>query len=314
MAVAGAGQWGKNLVGVACALWGPERVSVVDPDVDRLRMVGKEYRVGTVHTALDSVLDDPDIEAVILATPASTHAALAREALLSGKHVFVEKPLALSQAEADEVVTLAEALDRVLMVGHLLLYQPAVRWIRDFLGSGGVGEVWNLHLERLNLGRVRTVENALWSLGVHDVAVLLYLVGRQPTSVQVVGQAVVQSNVEDDVYLHLTFPGKVQAHVHVSWLWPEKRRGLTVVGSRAMVTYDEVSQQVRLHRKMIGEGLSAVDNGSEVVFHSEAEPLRLELEDFLGAVRERRRPLSDGRMAVDVVAVLEEASRQLGGR
>ncbi len=305
----GVGGWGRNLARTLWELGALGGIAEVRAEVRKeLRALYPGVPLYPEHRALL----ETDLLAVAIATPAATHFALAREALDAGKHVFVEKPLSLHRDEAEELADLADRAGRVLMVGHLLLYQPAVRWIEDFLRSGGVGEVWSLHQERLNLGTVRTVENALWSLGVHDVAVLLHLVGERPTTVKCVGQRASPSGVEDDAHLHLGFPREVQAHVHVSWLWPEKRRRLTVVGSEAMLVYDELAQEVTLHRKRIGEDLRPADEGTEVVFQGSAQPLRLEMEEFLSCVRDGKRPLSDGRRAVDVVAVLEEASRQLG--
>jgi predicted dehydrogenase len=307
----GSGGWGKNLARTLHELKALGGIAEVRPNLrEQLQGVYPDVPLYADHR----VLMASELPAVAIATPAATHFALAQEALLAGKHVFVEKPLALSSREAEELAALAEREGRVLMVGHLLLYQPAVRWIKEHLDSGRLGELWSLHQERLNLGTVRTVENALWSLGVHDVAVLLHLVGQAPERTQAAGQIALQPGIADDAYLHLAFPGGVRAHVHVSWLWPEKRRRLTVVGSERMLVYDEGTQTVTLHRKRIGDGLKPVDEGEEVVFQGAAQPLTLELEHFLTCIRDRRRPLSDGRSAVEVVRVLEEATRQMEGR
>ncbi|MEW6217272.1 MAG: Gfo/Idh/MocA family oxidoreductase [Candidatus Bipolaricaulota bacterium] len=307
----GSGGWGKNIARTLHELKALGGIAEVRPDFrEKLQGVYPDVPLYADHR----VLMASELPAVAIATPAATHVALAQEALLAGKHVFVEKPLALSSREAEELAELAEQRERVLMVGHLLLYQPAVRWMKEYLDSGALGELWSLHQERLNLGTVRTVENALWSLGVHDVAVLLHLVGQAPERTQAAGQIALQPGIADDAYLHLAFPGGVRAHVHVSWLWPEKRRRLTVVGSERMLVYDEGTQTVTLHRKRIGDGLKPVDEGEEVVFQGAAQPLTLELEHFLTCIRDRRRPLSDGRSAVEVVRVLEEATRQMEGR
>ncbi|MCR4392076.1 MAG: Gfo/Idh/MocA family oxidoreductase [Candidatus Acetothermia bacterium] len=304
----GAGGWGKNLARTLHELGALGGIAEIRPDLRaELSILYPDVPLYLHHYALL----ESDLPAVAVATPAATHSALAKEALLAGKHVFVEKPLALATHEAEELVALARKRGRVLMVGHLLLYQPAVRWIKEFLDSGALGEIWSLHQERLNLGRARSVENALWSLGVHDVAVVLYLVGREPGEVRVVGQAALQPNVEDDVYLHLRFPGGIRAHLHASWLWPEKRRRLTVIGEAGMLVYDEVEQTVTFHRKAITPQLTSRDEGAEVVFQGHGEPLKLELAHFLECVAEGKRPLSDGESAVPVVRVLEEATRQL---
>jgi len=311
VAVLGAGRWGMNLIRTFFELGALGAVVEIDA---RLRAQVRARYPGV------EVFGDPEaiwastVPAVVLATPAPTHYELARQALLAGKDVFVEKPLALSAAEAAQLVELARRQGRILVVGHLLLYQPAIRWLKEKLADGLVGRVHSLHQERLNMGRVRCEENVLWSLGVHDVAVLLYLLGERPDWVTVAGQRVLQPGIEDDVYLHLRFPGNVQAHVHVSWLWPEKRRRLTIVGSEAMVVYDELSQTVVLHRKRISSTLEHYDDGCEVVYRGDGEPLRLECQDFLEAVRWRKRPVSDGESAVEVLRVLEEAQRQLARR
>jgi predicted dehydrogenase len=304
----GAGGWGRNLARVLHELSALGAIAELRDDTrEEMAHLYPGVRLFRDHVALLRT----SIEAVVIATPAATHYAIAKEALESGKHVFVEKPLALSAREAEELVELARRRERVLMVGHLLLYQPAIRWIKDFLLSGELGEIWSLHQERLKLGTVRTMENVLWSFGVHDVAVFLYLLGQSPKEVSVHGQAVLQEGIEDDVYLHLDFPGGIQAHLHVSWLWPEKRRRLTVVCERGMLTYDELTGEVILHRKHIGEGLASIDEGSHVAFQASGDPLKAELEHFLVCVRDGETPCSSGESAIPVIRILEEATVSL---
>lgn len=304
----GAGQWGMNIARILQELGALGAIAEPRPEVrGQLKTIHPNVPIYSDHHDLL----ESDVPAVAIATPAATHYQIAKEALEAEKHVFVEKPLAFSKAEAEELVALARNKKKILMVGHLLLYQPAIRWIKEFLSSGNLGTVWSFHQERLNLGRVRTVENALLSLGVHDLAVLFYLVGEPPNKVKVYGQAVLQKGVEDDVHLHLRFPNGINAHLHTSWLWPEKRRRLTIIGSKGMLVYDELPQTVTLHRKGINPDLSNRDEGEEVVFQGHGEPLALELQHFLQCVREGKKPLSDGESAIPVVAVLEEAIEQL---
>lgn len=308
VAVVGAGNWGKNLVknfyhlGVLAA--------VVDEDEKRLSQIGKEYPGVKLLSHTSSLWDMP-IPAVAIATPAPTHYALAKTALLAKKDVFVEKPLTLKAAEAEELAELAKKNDYILMVGHLLLYQPAIRLIKDFITQGKLGRLCSLHQERLNLGRARSAENALWSLGVHDVAVFLDLVEKKPTELKVVGQQILKPGIEDDVYLHLSFSGGVFAHLHASWLWPEKRRLLTVICERGMLVYDEMAQTVTLHKKSINSKLENVDSGEEIVFKGDAEPLKIELAHFVECCKNRTKPYSDGESAVSVVQVLEKANNLL---
>lgn len=308
VALIGAGNWGRNLVknfyhlGVLAA--------VVDEDEKRLKEVGKDYPDVKLLNSTDDVWDMP-VSAVAIATPAPTHYTLAKTALMAKKDVFVEKPLALRATEAEELSSLARENSCLLMVGHLLLYQPAIRWIKGFIAQGNLGKLYSLHEERLNLGRARAVENALWSLGVHDVALFLDIVGEKPREIKITGQQALQPGIEDDVYLHLSFPGGVFAHLHASWLWPEKRRRLTVIGEEGMLVYDEIAQTVTWHKKSINSKLENVDKGEEVVFRGDAEPLKIELSHFIECCKNRAKPYSDGESAVAVVQVLEKANHLL---
>lgn len=308
VAVIGSGHWGRNLVrnfqnlGVLGA--------VVESDVSLRAKLEVEYP-GIPFYGDCSEIWDSKIPAVAIATPAATHYAIARDALLAGKDVFVEKPMTLSAAEAEDLVRIAQQEKRILMVGHLLLYEPAVGFIKEYVKSGKLGSLYSLHQERLNLGRVRTIENALWSLGVHDIAVFLYLVGEKPSHVTASGHCILQPGIEDDIYLHLKFPRGIQAHLHASWLWPEKTRRLVVVGSEGMMVYDELSHSVTLHHKGIHTDLSNRDDGSEVIFQGNGEPLAIECQHFLDCVAARRTPLSDGHSGVEVVRVMELATQSL---
>ncbi len=306
--VIGAGNWGKNLVRTFYRLG--ELAGVAEIHRETQKMLMTEYANVAVYQEFERLLKS-DVQAIAIATPAHTHYEVAREALLAGKDVFVEKPLALSLVEAEELVDIAEQKGRILMVGHLLLYQPAVQWMKRYIESRAIGRLAFLSQERLKLGRVRSVENVLWSFGVHDIAVLLYLVGEKPLRVRAVGQRVLQEGIEDDVYVHLAFSDGVQAHLHVSWLWPEPRRLLTVVGSKGMLTYNELEQKVVLHKKRVTSDLNIYDKGSDMVFEGNDEPLLLECRHFLECVAQRKKPLSDGRSALDVIEVLENAGKQL---
>lgn len=306
--VVGAGGWGANHVRTFNELGALGAVADVDP--------GRRRHLEAQLPGIE-VMEGPDAvwrskwPAVVLATPVPTHFELAKQALLAGKDVFVEKPLTLQVKEAEELVELAEERNRILMVGHLLLYQPAIRWLKEQLEQGLIGDIISLHQERLSLGRVRSAENALWSLGVHDIAVLLYLVGETPVRVTATGQAALQLGIEDDVHVHMAFPNEVQAHLHCSWLWPERRRSLSIVGTTGMLVYDELAQTVMLHRKRVLADLNISDDGAEVVFTGDGRPLTIECEHFLDSLQQRTLPLSDGRSGVEVVRVLEQAQGQL---
>ncbi len=249
-----------------------------------------------------------------MATPVASHYEVVHEALKAGKDVFVEKPLTLSSRQAWELVELAEHRDRLLMVGHLLLFQPAIEWLRDFLAAGHIGEIRAIHQERLGLGRARDYENALWCLGTHDVAVQRFLLPQRTLQgLAVRGQCILQPGIEDDVYLHLTYDLGLESHLHCSWLWPEKSRRLVILGNDGMVTYDEIRQAVTHHHKGIDTQLENVDAGSEELYQGHGQPLRLEMEHFLRCVAERTPCRSNGRFAAEIVDVLADATQRLRG-
>jgi len=305
LAVIGAGNWGINLVRNLNDLGVLSHVAEAVPEL-RNRVLSETVDIALLDDYRP--LLDADINGVAIATPVPTHAAIAGDFLAAGKDVFVEKPMAFTVAEAEELVERARQHERILMVGHLLLYQPAIAWIKDYLDGGKLGKVFSFHQERMKLGRARASENVLWSLGVHDVAVLLHLCGCEPIATSFSGHCGLQEDIADDTYLHMEFPGGVQAHLHNSWLWPENRRRLTVVGEKGMLIYDEMAQNVTLHRKSIDSDLQNKDQGEEVVFEGSGQPLRLEMEHFIECIRTRNIPRSDGQNGLDVVRVLETVS------
>jgi predicted dehydrogenase len=303
--VVGAGAWGKNIVRTLHELGA--LAGVAEPNEGLRASLAEAYPGLPVTASLGELLEAVSPGGIAVATPAETHHPLAKQALEAGAHVFVEKPMALSVREAEDLVKTADKAGKVLMVGHLLLYQPAVKFICEFIQAGKLGRVHLFHHERLNLGRARDVENVLWSLGVHDVAVCLFLAGEAPQAVRFTGQEMRGTGVEDDTRLFLEFPSGTRGYVHNSWLWPELRRRLTVVGSAGMLVYDEVSQTVTWHDKGITQELANRDGGSEVVFEGAGKPLTLELEHFVQCCQTGQAPLSDGRSGLEVVRVLEQA-------
>jgi len=310
--VIGTGNWGKNLVRNFFELG--VLTIVADPSEEARKNIKSNltnvFEKVTLCDSHEEVLKS-DVNAVAIASPVATHYKIAKEALEADKDVFLEKPMTLSLKEAEELVNLAEKKSKILMIGHILLYQPAIMWMKKYLDEGKLGTVYSFHQSRCNLGKARSVENVLWSLGVHDIAVLLYLAGESPKDIVVSGQKVLQKNIEDDVYLHMTFNSGKQAHLHNSWLWFDKSRNLTVVGSKGMLYYDEIAQSVVLHKKTIDDKLNNQDNGTEDVFRGDAQPLKMELEHFLTCIKERKTPVSSGRSGLDVIKVLEQATKTL---
>jgi predicted dehydrogenase len=309
--VVGAGNWGKNLVRVFHSLGALVGVAEADPAL-RSAVVSRYPELpvfADYHEALES-----STQAVVIATPAPTHYTLAKAALEAGKDVYVEKPMALQADQARELASYAEAHQRVLMVGHLLLYQPAIRWMRDYLVRGEAGKVWHVATRRAKLGRVRREENVWWSFAPHDVSVILDLLGN-PTveGVRAQGHAMLQPGIEDDVHVSLSFASGQTAHLHTSWYWPLNERKTVVLAEKKMLVYDELVQTVMVYDKGVDKALHNRDEGCFVADVADADPLRLECEHFLHCLSTRQPPRSDGWNGLAVVTVLEGAQAALHG-
>jgi len=269
----------------------------------------------------DEVFSNPGIHAVVIATPAETHFALASEAMRRGKDVFVEKPLATNYREGFELQALAERTGRVLMVGHLLEYHPAVHKLSELMSSGALGRTCYIYSNRLNFGKVRIEENALWSFAPHDVAVILRLVGEDPLEVTCTGGSYITPNLADVTVSCLHFRTGLRAHIFVSWLNPFKEQKLVVVGERKMAVFNDVSKDQKLmlydqHVEVKDRQPVLTKGESETIALSSDEPLRMECEHFLNAVGTRSKPLTDGASGARVLRVLEacQISLQLNGR
>lgn len=327
IALIGCGYWGPNLARNFTQVEHGELVLCADLDDKALARLQRQFPQVEMTTDVMAVLARPDIDAIALATPARTHAALALHALAAGKHLFVEKPLAMNTTDAQAMVAAAGAQQRILMVGHIFEYHPAVRYIKALLESGELGDLYYLYSTRVNLGRVQTDINALWSIAPHDVSIMLYLVGELPAQVTARGQSFLNGTVEDVVFVTLEFGSGVLGHVHASWLDPSKTRQLTVVGSRKMVVYDDVAAEgkVKIYDKGVyrkdeagyGEFQYKVHSGDIMMPRLEmAEPLRLECQHFVDCVRSGNQPLTDGTNGLHVVRVLQAAQYSLesGGR
>jgi predicted dehydrogenase len=311
--VVGAGNWGKNLVSNFHALGALAGVVELSP---KLREgIITNYPDIPLYDDFQMALVQTAATAVVIATPASTHYDLAMQAMVSGKDVFVEKPMTLTLAESIALAEYADRHDRILMVGHLLLYQPAIAWIRDYIASGKLGDIKRVVAQRAKLGKVRSVENVWWSFSPHDVSVVLDLLNRPKLiDVQATGCAILQPGIEDEVRVEMTFAGGKTAHIHASWLWPINQRGTIAIGSKGMLVYDEVAQTVTIHHKTVDEQLNHHDDGVEVVSVAAAQPLELECQHFLDCLSSRQKPRSDGWNGVAVVEVLERAQQAMSGK
>jgi predicted dehydrogenase len=323
--LAGVGYWGSKLARNLDEAGGCRLVAICDPDPARLADAGTRHREAERCATLADLLAHEELEAVVLATPASLHAEHVRAALEAGKHVLVEKPLALTLADCDDLIRRADANGLTLMVGHTFIYSEPVRYLRGLLDAGEIGRLVYAYAHRLNLGVIREDLNALWNFGPHDVSILLYLLDRMPLRVSARQYSLLNRKVEDVVFLVLEFPDEIVAHVHESWLDPRKIRELTVVGDRKMVVYDDTDVETPL--RIYDKGVTLPDVG--VIPSSESgfgefklmtrsgdmlaprvptrEPLRVEVEHFADCIASGTRPDTDARHGRDVVAILEAA-------
>ena len=331
LAMVGLGYWGPNLARNLSVLTDSRLHTLCDARPEQLERYRGQYPDANATTDFGAVLADPAVDAMVLATPASTHHEMARAALLAGKHVFVEKPLATSSAACEDLIEVAENRQRTLMVGHVFIYNAAVRKVREYIDSGELGDIRYVYSQRLNLGQVRRDANALWNFGPHDISILNYWLRADPIDVVARGYAYLQPDIEDVVFMTLDYPGGIGANVHISWLDPLKVRRMTVVGSEKMVVYDDVSADSRV--MLYDKGFSRKESGPKTSLGSFetfaefqlliragdvlipridfVEPLRVELQHFVDCIRTGATPDTDGRDGLRVVRALEAAQRSL---
>jgi UDP-2-acetamido-3-amino-2,3-dideoxy-glucuronate N-acetyltransferase len=313
VAVVGMGYWGRNLVRNFHELGALALICDSDPSIEtRCR---QDYADVRFFTKFGAVLADPTITAVVLATPAATHYEMARAALVAGKDIFVEKPLATEVDQGTELRRLAEANDRVLMVGHILRYHPGVLKLQELVQSGSLGQIRYLYSNRLNIGKIRTEENILWSFAPHDISVILSLLNELPSRVSSQGSAYLNRNVYDVTVSQFDFPSGVQAHIFVSWLHPIKEQRLVVVGSDKMAVFDDTAEDKLVlypHRvEWKNRVPTAVKVSGESIAFRQAEPLKEECRHFLACVTSRERPVTDAEEALRVLRVLDACQRSL---
>lgn len=316
----GFGYWGPNLVRNLDRLGVTELVAVCDAsDANRAKAAAAYPHVAVVGDIAELLA--LDIDAVVVATSAPTHFALAKAAIEAGKHTFVEKPLTLTSADSAELVRLADVHGVRLMVGHLMLYHAAIEWIHDYIASGELGDVLYLYLQRLNLGKVRTEENAFWSLAPHDVSMALHLLGEVPSSVSASGAAYLHDGVEDTVFANMHFASGKMVNIHVSWLDPHKTRKMTVVGSKKMLVFDDMesTEKIWIYDKGVApseamgyqEDLALRFGDITVPFLKLTEPLGAELTHFVEYTRGEVESRSSGRDGLAVVRVLEAVDESI---
>ncbi|MCE1189621.1 MAG: Gfo/Idh/MocA family oxidoreductase [Ignavibacteria bacterium] len=313
-AVVGCGRWGMNHVKTAYSLLGPRLKYACDafPSAEE-----KVKAVGDISftTNLDDVLSDATINAVIIATPAETHYEVALRCLKAGKNVLVEKPITLVSEEAAELHTVAVQNNLKLMVGHVLLYHPAIIKIKEDLNSGRLGKLQYIYCNRLNLGTVRSEENILWSFAPHDISIIQYLTESNPESIEAFGARFLQRNIEDSTITYLNYPDNVHAHIFVSWLHPFKEQRLVVIGDKGMYSFEDTLKEGKL--KFYPKGFTNVngelqkfDGEFEVVQTEAKQPLTEEQMHFYNSILNNTKPLTDGLHALEVLKILEEAGKK----
>jgi len=310
----GAGYWGKNLIRNFDELGVLDLVCDTNESV--LDIFKKNYPKVRFCRSFSDVLSDPSIDAVVIAAPAEKHYALAREAFLAEKHVFVEKPLALRVEEGEELIALSERCEKTLMVGHILEYHPAILKLKEIIDSGELGRINYIYSNRLNLGKVRSEENILWSFAPHDISVLLMLLGEMPDSVTALGGCYLHHDIADVTISTLSFPGDVKAHIFVSWLHPYKEQKLVVVGDQKMAVFDDTSKDNKL--KLYDEGIEWINRmpvprkKDPINIEVEPlEPLRQECLHFLEAISSATPPRTDGHSALRVLKILNACEASL---
>ena len=322
LAIVGLGYWGPNLLRNFDQLRDCEVMFSCDLNDANLRRIKEQYPYVQITNDYNALVANPQIDAIVVATSAVTHYDLVKKALLHNKHVFVEKPLTMNFEHAVELVELASRVDRKLMVGHLMEYHPAIEKLKEIIQSGELGEIYYLYSQRVNLGKIRKDENALWSFAPHDLSIIMYLLDMEPESVSARGQAYLQEGIEDVAFVNLQFPNKIMAQIQLSWLDPHKIRKTTVVGSKKMAVFDdmEATEMLKIYDKGVtsngqfasfGEALSLRFGDISIPYIKMTEPLKLECQHFLNCIKNNQTPRSDGRDGLRVVKVLQAAQESL---
>ena len=323
VAMVGLGYWGPNVLRSFHEMPDVYVKCICDLDLKKLKKYTLQYpQLQSTQRYVD-VLDDPQIEGVVIATSAESHFELALQALKANKHVFVEKPLTLNLDEAYQLVRLAKQRQKKLMVGHLLMYHPAVEYMKRYMQSDDFGDLRYIYTTRVNLGKARCAENALWSLAPHDVSLILYLTAMNPEGVEAQGESYLRNGVEDVVFCTMRFLNKVMAHIHVSWLDPHKVRKMTIVGSKKMLVFDDMQlvEKIKIYDKSFvthhdfetydEEYLTLSSGGVYIPELPKESPLKRECEHFISSIIQNKDILSDGQNGCDVLDVLIRAQKSL---
>jgi len=316
LAVIGCGKWGLNHVKTAHKILNQNLLSVCDINSSnsiKIEQVSKKIKF---TTNIDDVINNKEINAVIIATSAETHFEIAKKCLLAKKNVLVEKPITLLSKEASDLVDIAKENDLKLMVGHVLLYHPAVLTLKDKIDNGEIGKLQYIYSNRLNLGTIRSEENILWSFAPHDISIIQFLTGSKPIWIGAKGAAFVQENIEDTTLTYLNYPGNVHAHIFVSWLHPFKEHRVVVIGDEGMLVFEDSlkNEKLKFYKKgfsLVNGSLEKFDSDFEVINYPEKAPLEEEQKHFFDCILNDKTPRTDGVHAKEVLEVLETAQIRL---
>jgi UDP-2-acetamido-3-amino-2,3-dideoxy-glucuronate N-acetyltransferase len=316
VAIVGAGRWGKNHVKTANGLLKPEQIIVCDFSEEARKVVKGINPDINFTTDFDSVINNKEINAVIIATPAETHFGIAKRVMEAGKNVLVEKPITLVPNEAEELLDLSLSLNLKLMVGHVLLFHPAVLRIKSDIEKGKIGKLQYVYSNRLNLGAIRSEENALWSFAPHDISVIQYLVGDNPISIQANGGAFVQQGIEDSTLTFLTYPDNIKAHIFVSWLHPFKEQRMVIIGDKGMYVFEDSlkTEKLKFYKKGFENKdgvIEKFDADYEVIEFENKMPLTEEQKHFYESIINNTTPRTDGKHALEVLEILSKATEKI---
>ena len=325
----GFGYWGPNLTRNFASLDNVRIAGIFDPSSSSVEKFKSQYTDSKAYSDAESLINDNDIDAIVVATPADSHYELSKKSLLAGKHIFVEKPLALRASECEELIKISENNNKIIFVGHVFVYNVVVNRLKKYIQEGVLGDIYYIYSSRLNLGRIRNDINSMWNLAPHDISILLYLLESDPVSVSARGFSYIQKGIEDVVFINLDFKNGVSAHIHCSWLDPGKVRKMTIVGSEKMVIYDDVSNnaKIQIFDKGIDKKVKTGDLGQYSTFGdfqlllragdvtipkiNFIEPLRLECTHFIECINDNKQPVTDGYNGLTVTKILEKAEISL---
>ncbi len=321
IAVIGAGAWGKNHIRVFSEMPNVWLKYICDKDSLKLNALQKLYPRSKMINEINPILEDPEVKGVVITSSAISHFPLAREVLLSEKDVFVEKPMALNIKDSEEMIGIANKKNRILMVGHLLIYHPVIDRLKNMVNGGELGRIYYIYTQRVNLGIIRQDENALWSFAPHDISVILHILEERPLAVSAHGESYLQKGIEDVVFLNLRFSDEKMANIHMSWLDPHKIRKITIVGSKKMVVFDdmETTEKLKVYDRGVknisydtyGEYLSLRFGDITIPSIKMIEPLRAEAEHFIHCIESRSKPKTGPEQGLEVVKILIAAEESL---